>query len=228
MGGLLELVPALRWRGSAAAPTSEPMASVMRPIELARGAVIVCEGDSLTSGSDRIESLPALFGPRRPDAPYTVALAEALGPDAIVVNRGVGGHQAQDGLLLWRDAPSGDLAIIMYGGNDASHRTGGRRAIPLEDFRRAMRALVERRQRGGAHVLVMASPQVGARAGERAIAPFRVAAREVALETGALFIDARRFLLGLPAPLKVDGIHLRPCASRAIGQGVAALIRIGD
>lgn len=221
-------VPAVRWSGVAAVSTQPPLAPRLESIVLEPGAVIVCEGDSLTQGTDRIESLATLFRGHHADTPYPAILATLLGKAVTVVNRGKGGDTARDGLARWGSAPSGDLAIIMYGGNDARIRTGGIGATPLVDFRTVIGELVQRRQRGGATVLVMASPQVGTVAAEQAIAPYRIAAREAALEHGALFIDTRTFLQRLPVPLKLDGVHLRPVASRAIGDGLAALIQVRE
>ncbi len=219
-------LPAIRWRGVAATPTTPPLPSHLQPIVLAPGAVIVCEGDSLTQGVDRIESLAGMFARRLPDTPYPIRLAIALGERVTVANYGKGGDTAHDALLRWQGKPSGDLAIIMFGGNDAKMRKGGVGATPIEAYREAMTALIRRRQRDGAIVLVMASPQVGFTAAEEAIAPYRIVARAAALATGALFVDAREFLLGETVPLKLDAIHLRRSASRAIGDGLAALIDV--
>jgi len=219
-------LPALRWRGVAAAATAPPLPAHMRPIELMPGATIICEGDSLTQGTDRVESLAALVAKRESDTPYPVRLAAALGDRVTIANYGKGGDTAHDALIRWQGKPSGDLAVIMLGGNDAKMRRGGLGATPIDAYRETMTALIERRQRDGATVIVMAHPQVGFAAAEAAIAPYRDAARAAAMATGALFIDARAFLLGENAPLKLDAIHLRVSASRAIGDGLARFIRV--
>ena len=221
-------LPAIRWQGVKAARTSVPLPDHIEPIRLAAGAMIVCEGDSITSGTNRIESLARIFAPRTTDTPYPIRLAHALGDRVTILNYGKGGDTAHDALIRWQGKPSGDLAIIMLGGNDANMRSGGLGATPIDIYRETMRALIDRRLRDGAAVIVMAHPQVGFAAAEEAIAPYRVAAREAALAAGAMFVDARRFLLNQDSPLKIDAIHLRPSASGAIADGLAEIIQLSD
>ena len=117
-----------QWRptGSAAARTAVRLETAPgAPIVLKRGAVIVCEGDSLTYGFKRWgESIPGINGspsPRSP-TPYPETLRGLLDGKVTVVNHGKPGDQTLDGLTRWARAPTGDLTIIMYGANDAKVR----------------------------------------------------------------------------------------------------------
>lgn len=91
------------------------------------GRTIVCLGDSITSGVGA-----------EPGPPYPDLLAARLGTE--VVNAGVPGDTAEDGLARVGDALAADpwLVIVELGGNDVL------RQIPPERTEAALRAILER------------------------------------------------------------------------------------
>jgi acyl-CoA thioesterase-1 len=109
---------------------------------LARTVRIVAFGDSLSAGFE----LPA-------DASFPAQLEAALrarGRDVNVVNAGVSGDTASDGLarLDWSVSKSADLVIVEFGANDML------RGLPPEITRRALDEIIGKLQARGASVLL--------------------------------------------------------------------------
>jgi acyl-CoA hydrolase len=92
-----------------------------------RGKTIVCLGDSITSGVGAA-----------PGQPYPERLAARLGLP--VINAGVPGDTAEDGLARVADALAQDpwLVIVELGGNDVLRR------VPPERTEAALRQVLER------------------------------------------------------------------------------------
>lgn len=221
-------LPAVRWGGVASLSEGPPLAHTLRPIALAPGATILCEGDSLTYGAERVtHGGPPINGggSDRVSAPYPETLAAALGGKVRVENHGFPGDKAADGLRRWNTDGPADVVILMYGTNDADPRGRGT-GVSVADYSSALERLVRRHADRGATVIVLAPPPAGILSSERAIAPYRAAARAVAQRSGALFADPRSFLGTVSAPLQLDGIHLRSDAYRAIAAGLAGLFTI--
>ncbi|KSB91527.1 hypothetical protein AS593_08715 [Caulobacter vibrioides] len=220
-----------QWRptGSAAARTVvRPPAAPGAPIRLKPGAVIVCEGDSLTYGFKRWgESIPGINGspsPRSP-TPYPETLRGLLGDKVTVVNHGKPGDQTLDGLTRWAREPTGDLTIIMYGANDAKVR-GKPGALDVKVYASLLEALVRRRLDDGGQVIVLLPPPASARETQPRLDPFREAAVQVAARTGVKAVDAAQALAGIGAPLQYDGLHLNDQANLAIARALAEQIRV--
>lgn len=190
-----------------------PLAGGLAPA--ASGAVILCRGDSNTRGSGGWRP----WGRTAPVRPWCDWLAEALGAQAI--NRGVGGDTVAMGLARGRAVQAADLVLLLYGGNDAAARgpLGFRQPVPLAEFRAGLAAMI--RQHGAIRVLVLAPLPTASRAMERRIAPYRTAAREVALAEGAAFLDPVEALGGGQAVLDADGIHLNADGHRTMGLWLA-------
>jgi len=220
-----------QWRptGSAAARTAVKLdAAPGEPVRLRRGAVIVCEGDSLTYGFKRWgESIPGINGspsPRSP-TPYPETLRDLLGGEVAVVNHGKPGDQTLDGLTRWAREPTGDLTIIMYGANDAKVR-GKPGALDVKVYASLLEALVRRRLDDGGQVIVLLPPPASARDTQPRLDPFREAAAQVAARTGVKAVDAAQALAGVGAPLQYDGLHLNDQANLAIAKALAQQIRV--
>lgn len=217
--GLLAWQEAPRWTiagsavvGHAAEP---PVGSF--PLQLEPGAVIVIEGDSLVAGV----------------AGEGVAWPELLGetlPQVEVVNRGAGGDTAAAGAARWQGAACADLAIILYGANDAAVRgwLGGKRAVGVEAYAGNLGAIIDRHRLCNADVLVLAPLPPGSRAMERRLAPYRSAAREVATAKGVHFVDPVEALTGVEAPLRHDGLHLRAEGREALAQFVGQALAVAS
>lgn len=220
-----------QWRptGSAAARTAVRLETAPgAPIVLKRGAVIVCEGDSLTYGFKRWgESIPGINGspsPRSP-TPYPETLRGLLGDRVTVINHGKPGDQTLDGLTRWARAPTGDLTIIMYGSNDAKVR-GKPGALDVRVYASLLEALVRRRLDDGGQVIVLLPPPASARDTQPRLDPFREAAAQVAARTGVKAVDAADALAKIGAPLQYDGLHLNDQANLAIARALAQQIRV--
>lgn len=190
------------------------------PIHVRDGAVIIAQGDSLTLGT---------HGQKAAGTPWVEIMRRQLQDRVTIENSGVGGHRAFEGLLEMPDRAHADLAIVMYGSNDAAVRGKLGRFPPVgEDaYAKALRAIVNRYQAAGTQVLVLAPPPVGSAAMDRRLAPYRARARAVAVEEGALFADpAGAFLADGLVPLQYDGLHLNGDGNRALGQWMAALVTV--
>lgn len=202
--GIRDEVP--RWRtGGADAIRHPPLPAVGTfPLEVAADRPIIFIGDSNTAGTrigGQARAYPALLkAPVRVGAPIdNQAIGGAIAPLA--------GQE--------RKAPAhAQLSVIMLGTNDAAPRRylGRRDRVPLDDFRLRLAALVRSAMRPNTKVLILAAPPVGSVAMDLRIAPYRLAAREVAVETGAHFLDPAAALdSGEPdqAPfLLYDGLHI--------------------
>lgn len=221
-------VPALRWGGAAMVRTTSPLAPVGGRLSVPRGGVILCEGDSITYGSQRWGGvLPPIHGAQswRIATPFPETLARALGEQVRVRNLGYPADTAARGMKRWESAPRADLAILMYGGNDANPR-GWRTTVPIGQYRETLAALIRRHISRGAQVLVLGPPPAGTLYAEAAIAPYRAAAREVAEAEGVAFADTAAFLVDMAVPLQADGMHLRANAAARIGEGIARRITV--
>lgn len=209
----------IRWSGAGSAVVRHDAAPLPAPASLAiaRTSTIIAEGDSLIAGSRGKDA--GLAWPAR--------LEQQLGGPE-VINRGRGGATAPEGEALWRNAPCGDVAIILYGANDAGVRgwIGGARAVPLDNYRRALGRIIARHRACGAAVIVLAPLPPGSTAMETRIAPYRAAARAVAREQGVLFLDPQSALAACSAPLQRDGLHLSDEGRAALAAVVAAQFRL--
>lgn len=212
-------IPHWRPDGTAMARV-EPLAPVggTEPIVLRPGANIIAMGDSLTSGSHG--------GGKR--AAYPALLAERLGAGIAVINRGVGGQTAPEGVRQWSEATTGDLVIVMYGTNDAAIRgmVKGARPVPVPRFEHVLATLVRRHRAAGSQVLLLAPPPAGSAAMNRRLAPYRQAVRKVAMATDVRFLDPASAFAGLSAPLRYDALHFRSVAERKLADWLAGAIRV--
>jgi acyl-CoA thioesterase-1 len=130
----------IRWRAAAL------LALLVSPfhsgIALARTLQIVAFGDSLSAGFE----LPA-------NASFPAQLEAALrakGRDVSVINAGVSGDTASDGLarLDWSVPRNADLVVVEFGANDML------RGLPPEITRRALDQIITKLRTRGASVLL--------------------------------------------------------------------------
>lgn len=211
------------WRhGGARAMERDPLAPLPGTIApLPPGPTILCRGDSNVRGSGGWRP----WGRTPPVRPWCDWLAESLGARA--VNRGVGGDTVAMGLARGRTVQAADLVVLLYGANDAAARglLGTRRPVAPDAFRTDLAAMI--RQHGASRVLVLAAPPTASRAMERRIAPYRRAAREVALTEGAAFLDPAEALGGGQVVLDRDGLHLNAAGHRILGLWLAKWLEKG-
>ena len=201
---------------------------------LARGesTTISCYGDSLTYGQDEVS--PSRQWPTngaeqaRSPTPFPETMAAVLaarpGTSICVHNRGYPGDNAASGLARWADDEPCDLAILMYGVNDANN-LGGLGLVSVEDYRANMTTMIERSLARGGAVALMLSPRFPARALNAALVPFSQALCSLGRAFGLPILESAVFLSGIALDEQtVDGVHLAPHAYARIGEALAALL----
>lgn len=187
------------------------------PIRIASDAVIVIEGDSLVAGKRG-----------KAGDPIPTRMQHLLGGPRII-NRGRGGQTAAEGEQFWRDAPCADLAVLLYGANDAQVRGWWHKgeATPVPQYMLAMADIIARHRRCNASVIIIAPLAPGSDAMEKRIAPYREAARRVAQAEGVAFVDPVVAWKDTAAPLQRDGLHLSDEGRSALARYLAGLITVG-
>ena len=197
-------------------------------IRLGMGSIIVVEGDSLTYGYDASLSgiTNSINGSTQPRSrsPYPETLGSLVSACASVVNHGFPGDRSVDGLVRWQDSTPSDVAILMYGTNDAlnfGQSPTGR--VNLETFRAVLSLLVTRRRNQGAKSIIMAPPPIKNSVSDKLLAPFRASAQQVAVREGVKFIDTTALLTGVVEPW-TDGVHLSALANLRIAESLAAIV----
>lgn len=222
-------IPNWRPGGSVPAKHSAAFAAFGAPMVLPKDPLVLCLGDSLTYGADR------LFGVRPPTnasstwrvrIPYPDYLAQHYDGRAKIVGAGYPGDRAVDGLEHWRGQSSPDLTILMYGTNDANPRRWPGQGSTLEDYHEAMTALIMNLRAAGSKILVLAPPTAATHAAVDAIAPYRLASRIIALENSVAFADSMAAINHIPVPFQYDGLHLKTDATEAIGRMIVSMITL--
>lgn len=178
--------------GLALAPLAGPARAADAPLK------IVALGDSLTAGYG--------VGPGEALPDRLEAALRARGFAVRVVNAGVSGETAQDGLarLDWSLEPDADAAIVCFGGNDFL------RGLPPAATRAAIDGLVAGIRARGLPVLLVGM-RAPANMGADYIAAFDPIFRETAERHGALFYPFLLDGVALVADLNQrDGLHPNP------------------
>ncbi len=219
--GLVLLWPErIRWTGSGSAAVVEQRLTQIGafPLEIEPDAVIVIEGDSLVAG---------LRG--RPDSgpPWPELLEQMLGGPR-VINRGRGGHTAQAGEREWQEAPCADVAILLYGANDAGVRGWllRRSGIAVDVYKEAMNRIIDRHHQCGSKVVIIDPLPPGSTAMARRLAPYRKAALQVAQSKDVMFLDPVPAWHSVSAPLQRDGLHLSAAGREALAEHVVSQFRV--
>lgn len=174
----------------------------------ARTVKLVAFGDSLTAG----------YGVA-PSQAFPVQLQAALkakGYDVAIVNAGVSGETASQGLarLDWSVPDGTDGVIVALGANDML------RALPPATTRKAMTEIVSRLKARGIKVLVagmLAAPNLG----PEYQAEFNAVFPELAAQQGVLlypfFMEG---VAGHPELIQKDGLHPNPEGVRVMVSGI--------
>jgi lysophospholipase L1-like esterase len=201
-----------------------------KEIRVPRGGVIAAEGDSLTYGMDispagkptQINHAPFT----RSANPYPETLAADLGGCAQVVNRGFPGDRSVDGLVRWQNVPAVNVALLMYGSNDATnygHSATG--VVSADIFHSVLRLIAMRRMAQGATVVLLLPPPIENPRAEAMIAPYRHEVQALGKEMGLPVFDPRQALNGIDPIFTEDKVHLSPAANIAIAKSLASRIR---
>lgn len=206
------------------------MADVLAKANAGTAITIACYGDSITYGQDTSGTGVAtqINGATQTRSPYPFpeSLAEALAfagftGGATVANRGFPGDSSAQGVTRWSASAATDVAILMYGHNDAN-AYGGNPLVSVPNFRRNMVMMVEREIAKGAAVIIMLPPNVAVVAQNNLIRPFAEAAKKVAEEYGVPYVDAVQQLASV-SNMWTDGIHLNQYAYNELGWHLSAL-----
>jgi lysophospholipase L1-like esterase len=191
MNALRPLILAVLLGGLCGPPLS---ARTGRPgLEVKAGDAIAFLGDSITAGGTRKDG-------------YVTFVLDALNREGLNVTgipAGKSGHRSSDMLArLEADVLSKkpQWMTLSCGVNDVWHftlRLGNRtfQGIPLEDYRKNIRAILEKTQAAGVKVMVLTSTMIGEdpeREQNRNLAPYNEFLREIAKEKGCLLADLDR------------------------------------
>lgn len=204
------------------------LATVLKKANDGTAITIACYGDSLTYGQDTSPTgtgspINGASQNRSPN-PYPESLATSLttiGFSATVLNRGYPGDTSADGITRWASASATDVAIIMYGTNDAMNY-GGTGLVSVDNFRRNISSMIEREREKGAAVILMSPPNVAERIANAKIAPYRAQMKYLADSYDIPFIDAAEQIETI-TKLWVDNVHLTSFAYNELGWHIAAL-----
>lgn len=194
---------------------------------------IACYGDSLTYGQDTSSTggQPPINGATqgRSPNPYPDSLSTSLstiGITNIVINRGYPGDTSADGLTRWASASATDVAILMYGTNDAMN-FGGTGLVGVDDFRKNMSEMIEREISKGAAVILMSPPNVSDPVSNAKIAPYRAQVKYLANAYAVDFIDSAEQISTITR-FTTDNVHLTTFAYNELGWHLASLFARRD
>jgi len=193
--------------------------------------VVVCLGDSITHGA----GLP--HGHRYPD------VLESLLPGTKVINAGIGGKTSQQGMArLETDvlAFQPRWVVMLFGTNDSVLTAPGRFKVPLEQYEKNLRELVDRCRQKNARVVLCTlpaivpepyftrhpkeyyEPQGGL---EKLLRDYRAAVQRVAQTTGSPMVDLYEIFRQDLSLLRPDGVHPEPAGAKRIAEMVADKLR---
>lgn len=204
------------------------LASVLKKANDGTAITIACYGDSLTYGQDTSSTgtgspINGATQSRSPN-PYPESLATSLttiGISATVINRGYPGDSSADGLTRWSSSSATDVAIIMYGTNDAMNY-GGTGLVSVDDFRKNISSMIERERAKGSVVILMSPPNVAERLANAKIAPYRAQMEYLAAAYSLTYIDAAQQIETMTKQW-TDNVHLTSFAYNEMGWHIAAL-----
>lgn len=207
---------------------AKTLATVLKKANDGTAITIACYGDSLTYGQDTSGTggFPPINGASqgRSANPYPESLATSLttiGFSASVINRGYPGDTSSDGLTRWASASATDVAIIMYGTNDAMNY-GGTGLVSVDDFRKNISSMIERERAKGTVVILISPPNVAERIANAKIAPYRAQMKYLADAYSLTYIDASEQVETI-TKLWTDNVHLTSFAYNELGWHIASL-----
>lgn len=204
------------------------LATILKKANDGTAITIACYGDSLTYGQDTSATgtgspINGASQSRSPN-PYPESLATSLstiGFSATVFNRGYPGDSSADGVTRWASASATDVAIIMYGTNDAMNY-GGTGLVSVDNFRRNISTIIERERDKGAAVILMSPPNVAERIANAKIAPYRAQMKYLSDAYSIPFIDSAEQIDTI-TKLWTDNVHLTSFAYNELGWHIASL-----
>ena len=187
-----------------------------------RSTTLVFAGDSITdAGRDRGDAASLGDG-------YVRLIAEALGEDAVVVNKGIAGDRAVDLAARWDDVLAAEPTVltVYIGVNDMWRRFDSGDPTSAEDFEETVTALLEAAREAGVERFLLVEPffvpvSDGQDAWLEDLDPKRAAVRRLAERFDATLVELHDSVgaaadahgAGAIAP---DGVHPTPQGSALI------------
>ncbi|OBV11205.1 Glycosyl hydrolase [Erythrobacter dokdonensis DSW-74] len=160
--------------------------------------------------------------------PFGAVLEQELARGVKVTSYGIGGATAAGGERRWRasNLPEADLVVIAYGTNDAAPRGWLRRKkpVPIAAYKTAMTRQIRALRARGAQVILMAPPPGGSMAINHRLAPYRMAARDIARAENIPMLDpadAFASCSGSEPLLTHDALHMNPAGHQCLGRWLA-------
>jgi len=193
--------------------------------------VVVCFGDSITHGA----GLPN--GQRYPD------VLESLLPKTRVINAGIGGNTSQQGLArLETDvlAFRPQWVVMLFGTNDSAMTAPGRFKVPVEQYEKNLREMIDRCRQQKARAVLCTLPAIvhepyftrhprecyDAQGGlDKILSNYGAAIRRVAEATGTPVVDLNAVFSRDLSLLRPDGVHPSDAGARKIAEKVAEKLR---
>lgn len=192
---------------------------------------IVCVGDSITYGHDTVSSgtIPPTSPHIRPHVatPYPEKMVSnvnlAFGVTGNTVeNRGFSGDTVKMSYDRWNTNPNADLAIIMFGINDAM--VGGV-GISVEEYSEYLKMTVERYIRWGCGVVVCTLSLMSRGNEPRDVYKYRAAAKSVANQYGCPVFDASDVgMQNLTSEIYSDSVHFNQAGYSLLGCSMASFL----
>ncbi|MBJ7327852.1 MAG: hypothetical protein JHC52_10975 [Chthoniobacterales bacterium] len=196
---------------------------------------LVLFGDSITAYGDRPDGWVRILRSR--------LAGESGRPDIRIINAGQGGDVVQDlhRRFFWRSWRNPDVVLLCIGINDARSAADMRYSdLDLQEYRKALAALVGKLRSTGAQVVVV-SPILsgeqmrGRNALDAIVDAYARAADDVAERCGASFIDLRSIFFDRLAKsnpgdkgsglLTYDGLHLNKSGNALMAEAVLGKLR---
>lgn len=195
---------------------------------------LVCVGDSITYGHDTFSSgtIPPVSPHSQPHVaiPYpeqtVLNINSAFGVTGNTVeNRGFSGDTVKISYGRWSTNPSADLAIVMFGINDA---TIGGIGISVEEYTEYLILTIERYLRWGCGVVVCTSSLMSRGNEPRDVYKYRAAAKNVANQYGCPVFDAGDVgMQNLTSEIYSDSVHFNQAGYSLLGCSMASFLLSG-
>ena len=219
-----ESVTAKAYRGT---QNSNNYLAYLIKIEANQSVKIACEGTSLTYGQNVPGVLPPINGANQYRALYQypsslqIAL-QAVGINALVINRGFPGDRTTEGLIRWRDSTIADVCILEYGTNDAFNFAGyssGSLTIPA--FTDSLSKMVKRRLDQGAWVIITSPPDINPP--DTALNSYKTVILKISKNFDLPVFDVEKSVITSSNDY-FDGVHLTALAYQKWGVNIAPLL----
>ncbi|MFB7891982.1 SGNH/GDSL hydrolase family protein [Microbacterium sp. NPDC056044] len=187
-----------------------------------RSTTLVFAGDSITdSGRDRADAASLGDG-------YVRLIAEALGAEAAVVNKGISGNRAVDLAARWDDVLAAEPTVltVYIGVNDMWRRFDDDDPTSAEDFEATVAALLEAARDAGVARILLIEPYFVPVSDRQAawlddLDPKRAAVRRLAERFDATLVELHDSVGAAAAQhgaaaIVPDGVHPTPQGSALI------------